>query len=313
MSKDYIRKLVVMIPCLNEEDTLPTVINSIPRLIDGVHQIEILVIDDGSTDKTTEIAKAFGATVIRNTTTKGLAYSFSHGLEKALEMGADIIVNTDGDNQYPQSEIPNLIRPIIEKKADIVIADRQTDKVAHFSPLKKKLQKLGSWLVRTLTSTEVSDAVSGFRAFSREAAQQIHVFTEYTYTLETIIAAGKKRFVIASIPVITNGKTRESRLMKSMFSYLKISVATLIRVFAIYEPLKTFGTVGVLVSLPGLFFIGRFILFFIEGDGNGHTQSLIVGTLLTGVGFQILLFGIIADLIGFNRKLLEQVKEKSCK
>ena len=207
---DYRQQLVVMIPCLNEEKTLPKVLNSIPKQINGITEIQILIIDDGSTDKTSEIATKFGATVIKHTTTKGLAYSFSQGLEKALDMGADIIVNTDGDNQYPQSEIPKLIQPILDEKADLVIADRQTDKIPHFSPLKKKLQKLGSSFVRILSGTEVADAVSGFRAFSRDAAKQIHVFTEYTYTLETIIAAGKKKLKIVSVPVHTNAKTRDS-------------------------------------------------------------------------------------------------------
>ena len=307
---DYKLKLVVMIPCLNEENTLFKVLSSIPKQIKKISEIQILIIDDGSTDRTSEIAIKFGATVIKNTTNKGLAYSFSKGLEKALEMGADIIVNTDGDNQYPQSEIPNLIKPIIEGKADLVIADRQTDKIPHFSPIKKKFQKLGSWLVRTLTNTQVEDAVSGFRAFSREAALNINVFTEYTYTLETIVAAGKKKMKIVSIPVTVNLKTRESRLIKNMYSYLKISASTLVRVFAIYEPLKAFGLLGVVICLPGLFFIVRFGYFVLQGNSSGHIQSLIIGTLITLVGFQIILFGIIADLIGFNRKLLEQIKAK---
>jgi len=303
-------QLVVMIPCLNEEATLPSVLSSIPAHIPGIHSITLLVIDDGSTDKTTEIAHSYGAGVIRHTSTKGLAYSFAEGLEHAVKIGADIIVNTDGDNQYPQAQIAALVKPIIEGKADMVIGDRQTDKIAHFSPFKKKLQKLGSFFIRELTNTEVKDAVSGFRAFSRAAAQQIHVFTDYTYTLETIIAAGKKKLKIVSVPVTTNCKTRESRLMKSMFSYLKISITTIIRVFAIYEPLKTFGSFGTALVIPGAFFILRFIYYFIDGNGNGHTQSLIVGTLLVMVGFQVVLFGIIADLIGFNRKLLEQIKIK---
>lgn len=310
MPVGYSQQLVVMVPCLNEENTLPAVLSSIPKKIKGIGEIKILIIDDGSTDKTKEIATAFGATVIKHITTKGLAHSFSQGLEKALSMGADIIVNTDGDNQYPQSEIPKLIQPIIDGKADLVIADRQTDKIPHFSPIKKKLQKFGSSLVRTLSNTEVTDAVSGFRAFSRNAALNLNIFTDYTYTLETIIAAGKKKMKIVSVPVTVNPKTRESRLMKSMYSYLKISTSTLVRVFAIYEPLKTFGLLGVIISLPGIFFIARFIFFFLQGNGNGHTQSLIVGTLLTMVGFQIIVFGIIADLIGFNRKLLEQIKAK---
>lgn len=310
MSVGYNQQLVIMVPCLNEENTLASVLSSIPKKINGISEIKILIIDDGSIDRTYEIAKSFGATVIRHTTTKGLAYSFSQGLEKALEMGADIIVNTDGDNQYPQSEIPKLIQPILDGKADLVIADRQTDKVAHFSPFKKKLQKLGSSFVRILSGTEVIDAVSGFRAFSRNAALNLNIFTDYTYTLETIIAAGKKKMKIVSIPVLTNAKTRESRLMKGMYSYLKISASTLIRVFAIYEPLKTFGMIGIITAVPGIFFISRFIFYFLGGNGNGHTQSLIVGTLLTMVGFQIILFGIIADLIGFNRKLLEKIKAK---
>jgi glycosyltransferase involved in cell wall biosynthesis len=310
MPSGYNRQLVVMIPCLNEEKTLAKVLSSIPKQIKEISEIKILVVDDGSTDKTGKIAADFGATVIKHTTTRGLAYSFSRGLEKALEMGADIIVNTDGDNQYPQEEIPKLIKPIIEEKADLVIADRQTDKIPHFSLVKKILQKLGSFLVKTLSGTEVADTSSGFRAFSRNAALNINIFTDYTYTIETIIAAGKKKMKIVSIPVTVNPKTRESRLMKSMYSYLKISASTIVRVFAIYEPLKTFGLMGVVICLPGLFFIVRFLYFFSQGHGNGHVQSLVIGTLITLVGFQIALFGIIADLIGFNRRLLEQIKSK---
>lgn len=311
MSIGHNQQLVVMVPCLNEEKTLLKVLTSIPKQIKGINEIKILIIDDGSTDKTSEIATGFGAIVIKHTTTKGLAYSFSQGLEKALSMGADIIVNTDGDNQYPQSEIPKLIQPILDGKADLVIADRQTDKIPHFSFLKKKLQKLGSFLVRILSGTEVSDTVSGFRAFSRSAALNINIFTDYTYTIEMVIAAGKKKMKIVSIPVTVNPKTRESRLMKNMYSYLKISAASLVRIFAIYEPLKTFGLMGVVICLPGLFFIGRFFYFVSQGHSNGHIQSLVIGTLVTLVGFQIALFGIIADLIGFNRKLLEQIKAKS--
>ena len=310
MTIGYNQQLVVMVPCLNEENTLPAVLSSIPKNIKGISEIKILIIDDASNDKTGEIAADFGATVIKHTTTKGLAYSFSQGLEKALSMGADIVVNTDGDNQYPQSQIPRLIKPILDGKADLVIADRETDKIPHFSFFKKKLQKFGSFLVRILSGTNVPDAVSGFRAFSRNAALNINIFTDYTYTLETIIAAAKKKMRIVSVPVAVNPRTRESRLMKNTYSYLKMSASSLVRIFAIYEPLKTFGLMGVIICLPGLFFIVRFLYFVSTGHGNGHIQSLVIGTLISLVGFQIIILGVIADLIGFNRKLLEKIKSK---
>lgn len=301
------KHLVVMIPCYNEEETIASVIGLIPKKITGIDKIEVVIIDDACTDKTVEIAKANGVIhFVKNGENKGLARSFEKGLNKALEIGADIIVNTDGDNQYPQSDIPRLIDPILNGNADIVIGDRQTDKIPHFSPLKKLLQKLGSAVVRNLSQTDVPDAVSGFRAFSRNAAMQLHVFTDYTYTIETLIQAGRQKFTITSIPIITNPKTRDSRLVKNIFSYVKKSSATIFKIFAIYEPLKVFTYLGIIVSLPGIIFIGRFFYFSFLGEGNGHIQSIIVGSIVIIIGFQTILFGLIASLIAINRKLSEE-------
>lgn len=301
-------KLVVMIPCMNEEKTLTAVISSIPKKIIGVGKIEILIIDDGSNDNTVKIARSLGVSnFVIHHHNQGLAKAFADGLDKALEMGADIIVNTDGDNQYPQEDIPRLIRPIVQNRADMVIANRQTDTIKHFSWSKKLLQKFGSTVVRFFSGTEVPDAVSGFRAYSREMALHINIFTDYTYTIETLIQAGKKKFQIVSVPVKTRRPKRESRLIKSNWKYLKISAATILRIFSIYEPLKVFSYISFAIMLPGWVLMVRFILFFLEGDGVGHLQSLIVGTLFILTGFQIGVFGLLADLIAINRKKMESV------
>lgn len=302
-----------MIPCFNEEKTLPLVINSIPKKIVGIDKIETLIVDDGSSDQTVLVAKKLKVNhIIQHKNNKGLARAFETGLNACLDKGADIIVNTDGDNQYPQQDITRLIKPILDGSAEIVIADRQTDKISHFSPLKKFLQKFGSWWVQFLSGTKIPDAVSGFRAYSREAAQQLNVVTDFSYVIETIIQASKKKIAITSVPVITNPKTRESRLFNSMWGHVKKSGATMVRVFAMYEPLKTFSFLALVMLLPGLFLAGRFLYFyFIEGTGTGHLQSLLLSAVLIIVGFQIFLIGLVADLIASNRKLIEKIIKKT--
>src|SRR4030043_660898 len=302
-------KLIVMIPCFNEEKTLPLVINSIPKKIKGIDKIETLIIDDGSTDKTYQVAKKLKVNhIIQHQGNKGLARAFASGLEASLKEGADIIVNTDGDNQYPQKEIPRLIKPILEGKAEIVIADRQTSKIKEFSLIKKILQKIGRLGIRILSGTNTPDAPSGFRALSRDAAMQINIVTEFSYVIETIIQAGKKKIPIISIPIKTNPKTRDSHLYNSMCGHVKKSTATMVRVFAMYEPLKVFSYIG------GFFFVGGFILgirflyfFLFLGNRSGHLQSLILAAILLIIGFQIFLIGLVADLIATNRKLLEDL------
>lgn len=301
-------KLAVIIPCFNEEKTLPIVLNSIPQKIAGITKIETIIVDDGSTDKTVAIAQKLGVShIIIHKTNKGLARSFADGIDAALATDAHIIVNTDGDNQYPQSDIPRLITPILEGRADMVIANRQTDQIKHFSLPKKILQKLGSAIVRFFSGTEVADAVSGFRAYSREAALNLNLFTNYTYTIESIIQMGKKHIKIASVPVTTNAKTRESRLITNMASYLKRSLSTILRLFTIYEPLKVFLILGAIITLPGIAAVIRFFYFVFNGSGAGHIQSLIIGAVLMMIGAQTVIMGIVADLIGVNRKLSEEI------
>ena len=308
------KKLIVMIPCYNEEKTLPLVIKSIPEKIHGISKIETLVIDDGSTDKTSQVAKKLKVNhIIRHQANKGLAQTFADGIEIALKKGAHIIVNTDGDNQYPQKDIPKLIKPILNGKAEIVIADRQIDKIKEFSFIKKAFQKIGSSIIRTLSGTNVPDAPSGFRAYSREAAMQLNIVTEFSYVIETIIQAGKKKITITSIPIKTNPKTRKSRLFKNHWSYIKQSAATIIRVFAMYEPLKTFFYIGGFIFLSGIAFLIRLLYFFFTDTGGNHIQSLIAATILTLIGFQTAIIGLLADLIANNRKLLEEILLKNRK
>ena len=302
------KKLVVMIPCFNEERTLPDVLKTIPKRIPGISKIETLVVDDGSTDKTVQIAKKFKVKhLIIHRKNQGLAKSFADGLDAALVLGADIIVNTDGDNQYPQEDIARLIRPIMANEADMVVADRQTDTIKHFSRGKRFLQKFGSATVRLFSGVKVPDAVSGFRAYSRETALHLNIFTDYTYTIETLIQAGKKKFEVASVKVKTRKTKRNSRLIKSVWSYIKASVATTLRLFALYEPLKVFGYIGLTVSLPGFILFLRFFYFFILGTSGGHVQSLVVAAVFVLMGLQIGLIGLLADLISINRKKSENI------
>lgn len=300
-------KLIVQIPCYNEEETLPQTVRDIPRQIEGIDRVEILIIDDGSTDRTVEVAKESGVDhVMKNICNKGLARSFLAGLDASLRLGADIIVNTDGDNQYKGQDIPKLIAPILKGEADIVIGDRQTDKIPHFSSSKKRLQKIGSLVVRFLSGTNVPDAVSGFRAFSREAAMQMNIVSPYSYTIETVIQAGKKHLAVTSVPIGTNPETRESRLFRSIPKFLERSLTTMIRMYTMYQPLRVFFYVGVLCIIAGLIPSIRFLYFFFTTGGQGHIQSLIFAAILFIVGFNILMIGLLADIVSFNRRLVEE-------
>ena len=299
-------KLVVQIPCYNEEETLGRTLQDIPKEIEGVDVIETLVIDDGSTDGTLEVAREHGADcIVHLTNNKGLATGFVVGLDRALKLGADIIVNTDGDNQYCAKNIPDLIKPILEGKADIVIGNRDIEKIEHFSYLKKKLQKVGSWVVRHISYTNVPDTTSGFRAFSRDAAIRLNVVSEFTYTLETLIQAGKKNISIQNITVETNEKLRESHLFSNMWRYVFRSVSTLIRIYTMYRPLRAFFYVGGTIFLAGWGIGLRFLYFYSMDNGSGHIQSLILSAVLLIVGFQLVMIGLVADVISANRRLLE--------
>lgn len=300
-------KLIIQIPCYNEEKTLPLTLRDLPRQIPGIDEIEVLVIDDGSTDGTVRVAQEHGVDhIVSLTNNKGLAESYMAGIDASLKLGADIIVNTDGDNQYHGEDIARLVQPILAGNADMVIGDRQVADSAHFSPLKKILQRLGSWVVRRFSDTDVPDATSGFRAYSREAALRLHVVSRFTYTVETIIQAGKKNLALGFVPVGTNEKLRESRLFSSIPVYLKRSIGTIFRIYTMYEPLKTFGTIGGVIFANGLLVSLRFLYFFFFVDrGAGHIQSLILSAVLMIVGFQVGLIGLVADLIASNRILIE--------
>ncbi len=300
-------KLVVQIPCLNEEESLPAALRAIPRQIEGIDEVLILVIDDGSKDRTREVALANGADhVLRFTRHKGLASGFMAGLDASLKLGADIIVNTDADNQYPAADIPRLIAPILRGEADMTIGDRQVSEVAHFSWMKQRLQMLGSWVVRKVSGTDVPDTTSGFRALSREAALRINIVSEFTYTLESIIQAGKKRLAIAHMPIEAK-HTRPSRLFGSTGEYVKRSVATILRIYAMYEPFKVFMILGGLLFSAGAILGLRYAYFWWQGAITGHFQSAILSVLLLILGFQTLQWGLMADLIASNRKLIEDV------
>ncbi|SRR6266568_1238821 len=301
-------KLIVQIPCFNEEKTLPLVLKSIPKKIKGIDEIETLVIDDGSTDRTSQVAKRFHVThIIRHRTNKGLARSFANGIHFSLRNGADIIVNTDADNQYPQKDIPRLIEPILTDDAEIVIADRQIPTIKHFSRMKKFFQHVGSSAVRTLSGASVPDAVSGFRAYSRHAALQLNIVTDFSYVIETIIQAKYKKLKIASIKVTTNPPTRKSRLFSNMFDHMRRSGTTLLRIYTMYRPLTVFSFVGIIVAIIGFLAAGRFVLYFLIGQGSGHIQSIVFGGILFIAGVQIFMTGVVADLIGINRRLTEDI------
>jgi glycosyltransferase involved in cell wall biosynthesis len=304
-------KLIVQIPCLNEEETLAATLLDIPREIPGVDEIEILVIDDGSTDRTVDIARRFGAHhIVSNRHNLGLARSFSRGIEECLRRGADIIVNTDGDNQYSGADIVKLVQPILEGRADIVIGDRETRRVAHFSPLKKLLQAIGSAVISKLSDLDLPDAVSGFRAFSREAAFKTNIVSAFSYTVETVIQAGSKKLKIMSVPVATNAKTRESRLFTSIPGFVSRQLTTMIRMYVMYRPLRAFWAMGTLLAAIGIAPIARFLYFYAIGDGSGHLQSLVLGGVLVMMSFVAFTTGLLADVVSRNRQLLEMTLEK---
>lgn len=299
-------KLIIQIPCLNEEETLRQTLADLPREIESVDVIETMVIDDGSTDRTVEIAEAAGAThIVRNGVNRGLAQSFQRGLDEALRLGADIIVNTDGDNQYCGEDIAKLVAPILQGRADIVVGDRQTETIDHFSPLKKSLQKAGSRVVAGLAGAEIADAVSGFRAFSREAAMGVTVRSSFSYTTETLIQAGRKRLRIESVPIRTNEVDRPSRLFRSIPHFLTRTGRTMLRAYAMYEPLKIFALLGFALMAIGTVPIVRFVIHYLTGDGAGMIQSLILGGVLFLMGGICAMFALIADLVAYNRQLLE--------
>ncbi len=302
-------KLIIQIPCYNEAGTLAIALKSLPREVPGFDSVEWLIIDDGCTDDTVRVAQDNGVDhVVRHTRNQGLARGFLTGLDACLRLGADVIVNTDADNQYSADDIPSLTAPILDHRADIVVGARPIETIAHFSPIKKCLQKLGSWVVRVASNTDIPDAPSGFRAISRNAAQRLMVFNDYTYTLETIIQAGQKNMAIASVPIRVNEDLRPSRLVKSIPSYIKRSIFTIVRIFVIYRPFRFFGSIG--MALLGIgFLIGlRFLWYYLHGYGDGHVQSLILCALLMGMGFQTILIAFVADLLAANRKLMEDVR-----
>ncbi len=300
--------LIIQIPCLNEAETLPGTLADLPRSLAGIDRIEVLVIDDGSRDGTSDVARAHGvAHVVRLRRHKGLAAAFKAGIDAAVKLGADYIVNTDADNQYVGADIALLIEPLMKGEADIVIGDRNIKALSEMSAQKKLLQRLGSWVVRQVSGTEVPDTTSGFRAYTREAALRMTIVSEYSYTLESIIQAGKNRLAIAHVPVRTNPRVRPSRLFDSLFAYVKASGATIVRIYAMYEPLKVFSYIGGAIFTIGLAITARFIYYYLTGTGRGHVQSLIIAAVLMIVGFQVLLIGLVSDMISGNRKLLEDL------
>lgn len=304
-------KLIIQIPCYNEEERLEIALNELPKKIEGIDTIEYLVINDGSLDNTVEVAKKWGVHHIVNfKRNKGLAKGFMAGIDACLKEGADIIVNTDADNQYCGKDIEKLVSPILNEKADIVVGERPIKDIKHFSPLKKRLQHFGSYVVRVVSNTEIPDAPSGFRAYSREAARRLNVINEYTYTLETIVQAGRSKMAMISVPINTNAELRPSRLFNSMFGYVKKSIPTILRAFLMYKPLKFFCTIGMMWIFIG-FLIGlRFIVFYLKGRGDGNIQSLILSSMLIGVGVQSFIIGLQADIIAANRKILEDIQYK---
>src|SRR3954467_15149071 len=304
-------KLIIQIPCLNEEATLPATLADLPREVPGVDVVEWLIIDDGSTDRTIEGAREHGVDhIVKLTNNKGLAAGFQAGLDACLKLGADVVVNTDADNQYSGADIPKLVAPIVDGRADMVVGDRQTDTIEHFSPLKKRLQKLGSWGVRQASDTAVPDTTSGFRAYNREAAIQMAVVSKYTYTLETIIQAGKLLVATDHVAIGTNPKTRESRLFPSMSSYVRRNAVAITRIYTQYEPLRVFSTMALVLFVLALIPFGRFVVAYIDGDGAGHVQSLIFGAVLFNAAVVVGVLGIIGDLLYGQRIMSQRIFER---
>jgi glycosyltransferase involved in cell wall biosynthesis len=305
-------KLIIQIPCFNEETTLGDAVAALPRTVEGFDEVEYLVIDDGSLDRTVDVARGFGVHhIVRFSGNRGLARAFMAGVDACLQLGADVIVNTDADNQYNAACIPALVKPILDGKADMVVGDRQVDSVETFSRTKKKLQRFGSWVIRRASRSEIPDATSGFRAISRDAALGLFVTNEFTYTLETIIQAGAHKMALAAVPVTTNPPTRDSRLFHSMWGYIRRSFVTILRIYTMYNPLKSFLTLALLFFVGGLAAGGRFLYYYFTTEGaTGHVQSLILAAILILAAFQIALGGFVADLIGANRKIIESVLKR---
>ncbi len=304
-------KLIIQIPCYNEEEALPVTLSALPKEIDGIDEIEVLIIDDGSKDNTINVAKQYGVkNFVEMGHNCGLAKAFLAGIKKALELGADIIVNTDADNQYCADNIKDLIKPILDKEADIVIGSRPVSKIRHFSLMKKLLQKLGSWVMRMISSTSVEDAPSGFRAFSRNAALQLNIFDNYTYTLETIIQAKAKGLQLVCVPVDVNADLRESKLVKNMFDYIKRSIFTMIRMFIIYRPFRFFMILSGVFFLPGVLLAVRFLWYYFSDSGSGHIQSLILSAILIIISVQIGVIAVLSELFSINRKILEDIQKR---
>jgi glycosyltransferase involved in cell wall biosynthesis len=304
-------KLIIQIPCYDEAAQLPATFADLPREVPGIDTVEWLVIDDGSTDETVEIARAHGVDhVVRLTNNKGLAAAFQAGLDACLKLGADVIVNTDADNQYFGGDIPKLVAPILAGDADMVVGDRETDSIEHFSPLKKRLQRLGSAVVRRASDTTVPDTTSGFRAYNREAALQMNVVSKFTYTLETIIQAGKMVVAVDHVPIRTNVQTRESRLFPSMWAYVRRNALSIFRVYTLYEPLRVFMAAAALVALVGVVIWARFIYFYLSGEGEGHIQSLILGATLFIVAVQLAALGVVGDILAGMRTLQQRALER---
>lgn len=303
-------KLIIQIPCYNEEETLLTTLNDLPKFVKGVDTLQVLVINDGSTDNSAEIARKWGAVVLDIKPNKGLANAFRSGLQKSLELGADIIVNTDADNQYSARDIEKLVQPIIAGAADIVVGARDIFNIKDFSPLKKLLQKIGSFVLRLFSTTQVEDAPSGFRAFSKDAALRINVFDNYTYTMETLVQAGAKGMRVKSVPISVNPKLRESKLVKNMFDYILKSLKTTIRMFIVYRPFRFFISLALVLGLIGLVLVSRFLYFYWTGDGNGHVQSLIFAAVFLLSSVQLGIIAIVGDLLSINRRLLEDIQTR---
>ena len=302
-------KVIIAIPCYNEAETLPASLADLPPRLEGADVVETLVVDDGSTDGTADVARAAGVThVVRHKRNLGLAAAFRTALDAALARGADVVVGTDADNQYAAADIPKLVAPVIAGEADLVVGCRDIDAIPHFSAFKKILQRLGSFAVRTLSGLKVADATSGFRAYSREAALRLVVLSAFTYTLETLIQAGYKGLTVKQVPVDVNPQTRPSRLFRSIPQYMRRSVNTITRAYLLFRPLRVLGTLGALISAAGLFLLGRFLYFYFTIPGpTGHVQSLLVGGVLLLLGFQVIIIALISDLIAANRRLLEDV------
>ena len=304
-------KLVIQIPCLNEEGALPQTLAALPREVDGFDTVEWLVIDDGSSDRTVDVAREFGVDhVVRFTANKGLAVAFQAGLDASLRVGADVIVNTDADNQYSADDIPALVAPVLAGEADMVVGDRNVADHGEFSAPKKILQRWGSWVVRQASDTDIPDATSGFRAYSREAALRLNVVSRFTYTLETLIQAGRSDLAVTHVPVRTNPKVRESRLFRSIPQYVKRSVGTILRIYLLYQPLPAFLWPAAVLGLAGSALFARFFYYYVSGDGAGHVQSLILGAVLLVAALQLGLLGVIGELLRSNRVLTERTLQR---